>query len=246
VEIIDNFKSLTTKNGHSVIRILSGRSNVFLLTNGEKNILIDTSPQRLWNKLEKNLTCLNIKHIDYLILTHSHFDHAGNAHGIREKYKASVIIHREEAPYLETDNFIIPQGTNLFSKAIVYLLANKLTPKPRCKPCQCDILVETKFDLNDFGFNAYILHTPGHSPGSVSVIIDDEIAVVGDTMFGVFKWSVFPPFAQDTVKMVQSWGILLETNCSVFLPSHGSLNSRQLVQKDYNRRIKKYYLLYVG
>jgi len=242
VEIIDKFKSWTTKNDLRVIRILSGRSNVFLLTNGKKTILIDTGPKRLWNKLEKNLTCLNIKHIDYLILTHSHFDHAGNAHKIREIYNAIVIIHRAEAQYLKTSGFVIPKGTNLFSNVIVYLLANELTPKPRYKPCQYDILIDTKFDLNDFGFNAYILHTPGHSPGSVSVIIDDEIAVVGDAMFGVFKWSVFPPFAQDTTQMIHSWGYLLETNCSIFLPSHGSSNSRLLVQKDYNKKIKNFNL----
>jgi len=236
VEIIDKFKSWTTKNGHRVIRILSGRSNVFLLTNGKKNILIDTSSQCQWNKLEKNLTYLNIKHIDCLILTHSHFDHAGNAHKIREKYNASVIIHRDESHYLKTSGFVIPKGTNLFSDALVYLLANKLTPKPRYKPCQYDITVDTRFDLNDFGFNAYILHTPGHSPGSVSVIINDEIAVVGDAMFGIFKWSIFPPFAQDTIQMIHSWGILLDTNCSIFLPSHGSLNRRQLVQKNYNKK----------
>lgn len=239
MEITDKFKSWTTKNGCRVIRILSVRSNVFLLTNGKKNILIDTGPKHLWNKLEKNLTCLNIKHIDYLILTHSHFDHAGNAHKIREKYNALVIIHRNEAHYLKTSGFVIPKGTNLFSNAIVYLLANKLTPKPGYTPCQYDILVDTKFNLNDFGFNAYILHTPGHSPGSVSIIVDDEIAVVGDAMFGIFKWSVFPPFAQDTMQMIKSWGNLLETNCSIFLPSHGSSNSRQLVQKDYYRKFKK-------
>lgn len=242
MEIIDKFKSWTTKSGHRLIRVLSGRSNVFLLTNGSKNILIDTSPQRLWNKLEKNLTFLNIKHIDYLILTHSHFDHAGNARKIREKYKASVIIHRDEADYLSAGGFTIPKGTNLFSKVIVYLLANKLTPRPGYEPCQYDISIDTKFDLNYFGFNAYILHTPGHSPGSVSVIVDDEIAVAGDAMFGVFKWSIFPPFAQDTVKLIKSWGYLLETNCSVFLPSHGSSNSRQLVQKDYNRKFKEFNL----
>lgn len=240
MKTIDKFKSLTTKNGYRIIQILSGRSNVFLLTNGEKNILIDTSPERLWNKLEKKFRHLNINHIDYLILTHSHFDHAGNAHSIREKYKALVIIHREEAPYLTTGIIVMPLGTNLFSKFIVNFLANKITPMFRCKPCQYDLLVDTKFDLNDFGFNAYILHTSGHSPGSVSVIIDDEIAIVGDAMFGIFKWSVFPPYAQDTVQMIHSWGKLLETNCTVFIPAHGSANSRQLVQKDYNKRTKEY------
>ena len=99
--------------------------------------------------------------------------------------------------------------------------------------------MDEKFDLEDYGFYAYILHTPGHSPGSLSVIIDEEVAFVGDTMFGIFKGSVFPPFAEDVNRMINSWGKLLKTGCSVFIPSHGSANNRSLVQKEYDKRIKK-------
>jgi hydroxyacylglutathione hydrolase len=57
--------------------------------------------------------------------------------------------------------------------------------------------VDSKLDLKDYGFNAYIIHTPGHTIGSMTVVIDDEIAIVGDSMFGIFKWSVLPPYAND-------------------------------------------------
>ena len=83
-----------------------------------------------------------------------------------------------------------------------------------------------------------MIHTPGHTAGSMSLIIDDELAVVGDTMFGVFRWSVFPPFAEDEKLMIKSWGRLLETKCSEFIPSHGTANSRLSVQKEYNKRNK--------
>jgi hydroxyacylglutathione hydrolase len=232
-------KSWKTKSGYKIIRVLSGRSNVFLLTNGVKNILIDTGPKFMKNTLEKRLTRLNINQIDYLVLTHSHFDHAGNARRIKEKYKARVIIHKDEASCLTSGEFIIPQGTNLVTRTLVNLFSKRFAHKLKCEPCPYDILIDAKFNFHDAGFNAYIIHTPGHSAGSVSVIVDDEIALVGDALFGVFKWSVFPPFAEDSEQMIQSWGKLLETKCSVFLPSHGSANSRQLLQKDYNKRIKK-------
>ena len=83
---------------------------------------------------------------------------------------------------------------------------------------------------------AKIMHTPGHTPGSMSVIIDDEDALVGDTMFGVFWWTIYPPFANDTTQMINSWGNLLQTNSKVFIPSHGSANSRFLVEIDYKKR----------
>ncbi|MCJ7447209.1 MAG: MBL fold metallo-hydrolase [Bacteroidales bacterium] len=222
MQIIDKLKTWKTKSGYRIIQILSRRSNVFLLTNGVKNILIDTSPKYMWNKLQKRLNNLNVNHIDYLVLTHTHMDHAENSHRIKEKYKTLVIVHKNEASYLTSGNNIIPLGTNLFTRVLINLLAKYLAPKIRYKPCQYDFIVDTKFDLNDFGFNAYIMHTPGHTTGSMSVVIDNEVAIVGDTMFGVFKGSVFPPFADDIKQMINSWGKLLETNCSVFIPSHGS------------------------
>ncbi|MBP1668661.1 MAG: Zn-dependent hydrolase, partial [Bacteroidetes bacterium] len=105
-------------------------------------------------------------------------------------------------------------------------------------PCKADLVIEERFDLNDLGFNAYILHTPGHTPGSISLIVDDEIALVGDCMFGVFRNSAFPPFALDSDQLIESWKKLLDTGCRLFLPSHGAQDSRNLVQWDYTRRKK--------
>jgi hydroxyacylglutathione hydrolase len=225
-----------TTSGYKIIQILTGRSNVFLLTNGEKNILIDTSSKSTWNILEKRLKQLSVNGIDYLILTHTHYDHAENSSLIKEKYKAQVIVHKNEASYLTSGENIIPKGTNLITRVIVNLLAKRFLSITRYNPCKYDILVNSVFELNHIGFNAYIMHTPGHTIGSMSVIIDNEVAIVGDTMFGIFKWSVFPPYANDIKQIVNSWGSLLETKCSVFIPGHGSANDRLLVQKEYNKR----------
>jgi hydroxyacylglutathione hydrolase len=232
-------KEWVTKSGYKVIQILSGRSNVFLLTNGKINILVDTSVSRLWPKLQRQLDKLNIKTIDYLILTHAHFDHAANANKIKAKYKSTVIIHKDDAICLSKGDAIIPKGTTFITKPMVNMLSKFISPSLfKFEPCMPDIMVDSYYELKEIGFNAYVTHTPGHTNGSLSVIIDDEIAIVGDTMFGVFKWSVFPPFSADKDLMIKSWGRLLETNCSLFMPSHGTEISRSLVQNDYNRRIK--------
>lgn len=225
-----------TKSGYRIIQLLAGRSNVFLLTNGAQYILVDTGMYYMWGKLQKRLADLHLNHLDYLIMTHSHMDHAGNCRKIQNKYHPLVIIHRSEAPNLGVGDFIVPSGTNIFTRLFVKLLARPLAPMLSYEACQPNMAMNDLLDLDDFGFHATIMHTPGHSCGSVSVIIDDEIALVGDTMVGTFKWSVYPPFADDTKQLMDSWEKLLATGCSLFIPSHGTANSRALVQRSFNKR----------
>lgn len=219
-------------------QVLSGRSNVFLLSNGRTNIMIDTSPGFMWKTLQKRLERLRIEKLDLLILTHSHFDHAANAARIREIYKAQVVIHRCESQYLSAGDSILPVGTNPFARLITSLFAGKIRSSARYQPCNHDIAVDELLDLSDFGFNAYMVHTPGHTPGSVSIIVDNEIALVGDTMFGIFPWSVMPPFATDKRQLMRSWETLFKTKCRIFVPSHGTANKRALVEKDLLKKIE--------
>ena len=229
-------KSWETKNRYKIIRVLAGRSNVFLISKGAKNILVDSSPANCWKKLDRNLQKLGVERLDALVLTHTHYDHAGNAAKLQDKYNARVIVHRSEGPFLARGEAIIPKGTNLLGRLLIDRLGKKLAPRLTCPPCCPDILVDDALSLADLGFNARIVHTPGHSPGSQSVVVDDEIALVGDAMFGIFPGSVFPPFANDARQMVESWEKLLATGCRLFLPSHGTEDNRELLQKDYDKR----------
>lgn len=95
------------------------------------------------------------------------------------------------------------------------------------------IQVDLQMNLEEVGFKeVQLLYTPGHTLGSQSVIVENEIALVGDAMFGCFPGSIFPPFAQDTELLTQSWSHMIDTGCTVFLPSHGTGNTRELVEKE--------------
>jgi hydroxyacylglutathione hydrolase len=229
-------KNWSTKSGYNIIQVLSGRSNVFLLGSGRTKILIDTGPGFMWKTLKRRLDHLQISKIDLLILTHSHFDHAANAEKIRIKYNARVIIHKSESNYLSNGDNILPAGTNAITRRLIRLFSKQFISSARYGPCKDFTTVDDTLPLSEYGLNAYLMNTPGHTPGSISVIIDNEIALVGDTMFGVFPWTVLPPFANYPTQLIDSWGKLLETNCKLFIPSHGSANPRTLVEKDLKRR----------
>lgn len=228
-----------TPSGYMIMQILSGRSNVFLLTDGKTNILIDTSTDSNWNKLVNTLESHNLTKIDYLILTHTHHDHAANAKKVKDKYGAIVIVHKNEALQLINGEAILPQGTNSFTRTLINLVGKNVESRFDYEPCSYDIEVNSIFSLKDIGFNAYLLHTPGHSSGSISLIIDDNMAIVGDAMFGILQNSVFPPYADNTKELVDSWGKLLATNCKLFLPAHGSVKNRIQLKQGYNNKKNK-------
>lgn len=237
-------KKWITKDGIIIYQVLSGRSNSFLVSSNNKFFLIDTGRASSWKKLSKNLDdIIGENQLSCLILTHTHFDHAENAAKLKEKYECKIVVHESEAGYLKKGDSPLPKGTNILTRFLINFIGKRIQIRYKYNPVHPDHAIDEKIDLNKFGFPAYIIHTPGHSPGSISIIIDDELAIVGDAMFGVFNWSVYPPFADNTQIMIESWGKLLKTGCLTYLPGHGSEISLNLLEKEYgkynNASIKK-------
>jgi glyoxylase-like metal-dependent hydrolase (beta-lactamase superfamily II) len=214
-------KSWETKNGCCITKILSGRSNVFLVLYKNKTLLVDTSPKQFRLKLNKRLKQLNTDTLNYLVLTHAHFDHAGNAKFIKDNFKAQLIIHKKEAALLKAGKNASIQGTVPFTKLLIAVFMKNPQHWFTYPACKADILIDSYFDLNQLGIPGYIISTPGHTEGSISIIIDNEIALIGDTLFGIFKNSIFPPFATNISAFHESWKKLNKTSCDWFLPSHG-------------------------
>lgn len=228
-------KTWNTENC-TIYQILEGRSNSFLINSQNNYILIDTGRANSWKKLSSKLDdILGKDKLSCLILTHTHFDHIENAAKIKEKYKSIIIVHQSESEYLMLGNSPLPKGSNLATGFMTEVLGKKLESRYQYEKVNPDIIVDQKYDLIDFEFNAYIIHTPGHSKGSLSIIIDNEIAIVGDAMFGVFGNSIYPPFADDPETMVKSWNKLINTNCDLFLPGHGKEIIRKLLESQYEK-----------
>lgn len=240
----ENMKSWITKSGYRIFQVLSGRGNSFLIGKDNKFILIDTGRENKWKELKCNLDKIlsDTGSLKALILTHTHFDHAENAFRIKECYKTKLIVHSEEAGFIRSGNNPTIKGSNPITRLLTNTVGEKAGEIYRYRPVSYDIVVNNYFDLKELGFKGYIIHTPGHTSGSTSIIIDDEIAFVGDTLFGVFQGLVSPPFAENTAVLVTSWGKLLNTKCIFFLPGHGKGINKRLLFKEYQRYKKMYKL----
>jgi hydroxyacylglutathione hydrolase len=225
-------KNWILNNGYKIDQLLSGRSNCYLICTDNGNVLIDTGRKNRKSLLLKNLKRLQIENIDWIILTHTHFDHCEIARFLQGKFNCKVVVSEKGYPMAKRGYAIHPRGTNALTKAIS-LLGNqfflRLSHYQRFIP---DHTYDEFFSFSIPGIDIDLLATPGHSEDSISIIVNNEIALVGDAMFGIFKNSIFPPFADNPAEMVESWGKLLDTDCHTFLPGHGSEIKRDMVERE--------------
>lgn len=229
-----------TQGGHTVCRVLGGRGNAYAIAHDGRLLLVDTGRTNRWSALRTGIESLIRQEApSFLILSHTHFDHAENAARLRQTYSLQIIVHRSEGEYLRTGDSPLPRGSILLTRRLMRWGARMAQPFFLYTGVQAEVPMDEHYNLQPFGFNAYVLHTPGHTRGSLSLIIDDEIACVGDTLFGVVPGNVFPPFADDIPTLIRSWKKLLDTRCRLFLPGHGGAIDRALLQRAYARRTAK-------
>lgn len=229
-------------HGIEIHQVLSGRSNSYLLITNEQCILIDTGVNKSFHTLKKNIEKVNKQHkpISFLILTHTHFDHCQSVNELKATYNCKVIVSKEAQASIKNGYTVLPKGTLFFTKIISKLGHIIKSKRIRYKPFCVDIFIEKEYAIRSNDMNLEIIKTDGHSKDSMSIIVNNEIGIVGDTLFGVFSNRVFPPFADDIKKLIHSWKKLLQTKCNVFLPGHGQEIRRNTLKKELNKYVKKY------
>lgn len=157
-----------------------------------------------------------------IVATHTHFDHVGSLAALKRVTGAAVIVHASEAEYLAAGYSPIPRGTLFITRLISRLGRGPLRRIGTFPPVQADVTFSRKLDLTSYGVPAQVLHTPGHSPGSSVIRVGENILLTGDTLFNVFPWSVSPPFADDPVRLRDSWVRIREMGIRQFFPGHGN------------------------
>ncbi|MBU2650430.1 MAG: MBL fold metallo-hydrolase [Bacteroidetes bacterium] len=236
----DLIKSWKTTNGYLIYRVLSGRCNVYLIVADGKRILVDTSTSKDYSTLQEQLlsSCFPGKGLDFLILTHTHYDHCQNAQRLKQDTGCRIYVSEAARQSVANGYTRLPSGTTWLTK--FWIMLGRLIGKSRFgyNPFVPEKYLTGNYDFKEEGLKIRIITTPGHSADSVSILVDGEIALVGDAMFWIFRKSIYPPFADDITEMVKSWGLLLQTTCKWFLPGHGRPVARELLEKE-NCRHKK-------
>ena len=224
---------------YKVIPIPMGTSNAYLLSVSNSNLLVDAGNEGKIQDLEITLRHkgLDFSDLDIVIVTHSHYDHVGCLVEIKEKSGAKILVHRDEANFLINGYTPFPKGTMFFSKIIYRIGSHFFSGRTKYPPVEPDILVDGECELVKPDISIKILPTPGHTSGSICVIINNECAIVGDTLFNVIPGSVYPPFANDRNELIKSWIKLLSTECRNFYSGHGKPFSRDKFKKCFEKKM---------
>lgn len=193
-------------------RIRLRLSNAFLVI-GERPVLVDTGSPGEASKVIQQMSRhgVSAQDLSLILLTHAHTDHAGNAAELQKLTDAPVAIH--------------PAETAMLSRGTM----GKLKPlRPRHK--LLELYVNKPFNgltadqelsdgqrLDSYGLAAAVCHTPGHTAGSVSVVLDPPSpgaandALMGDLLIGGFLGGLIHPgyprlpyFAEDYSQIERS------------------------------------------
>lgn len=205
------------------VRIPLRVANSYLVT-GDKTIIVDTGDPGYSPKILQALQANNIKKSDVsmILLTHGHIDHYGSVYELKRQLDVPVAIHKIDEPYLLSGTQAPLYPTHAGAR-IIKTIGGDMQVKKRYG-LQADIVFEEELDLNEYGVDARVVATPGHTLGSASLVMPNGKAVVGDLLvrrYLLFGGAGRPPFLHDKTRHTESVQKLLAMGMVEFLPGHG-------------------------
>jgi glyoxylase-like metal-dependent hydrolase (beta-lactamase superfamily II) len=206
-----------------------GLVNAHIVKTAEGCILVDTGLPGSERKIGKALNKLGMTFSDIIliIVTHAHVDHAGSAARLRELSGAPILAHAADANYYSRAAAMTFCPTGWFGH--LFIKTNLMfQPYDGFVP---DLLIDSDNPLNldSYGIPGIVQHTPGHTAGSISVLLESKEALVGDliasgillggiVMTGVAKR---PPFEDDAQAVSVALRHLVDVGMEQFYMGHG-------------------------
>jgi hydroxyacylglutathione hydrolase len=229
---------------HTLHRIFLGNVSCYLIYSEKEALLVDCGNSGYEVRIMETFRQLGLDPgmLNLLVLTHVHFDHAGSARKIKELTGCRIVVHRSEAERLRRGTTPIPRGTRWKAKLLVALGRMVRPGIMRFPGAEPDILVDHELDLSPYGFQGRLIHVPGHTPGSMVVLLEGGAGdlLAGDTFFGLEGKLHFPPFAENPAELLESWQRIRSLPAGTIHPAHGKPFSFERFLKEYPDAVERY------
>jgi glyoxylase-like metal-dependent hydrolase (beta-lactamase superfamily II) len=202
-------------------------SNIYLVESDAGVIIVDTGFADAAGSVLQTLDQLGHTPHDVrlIFLTHVHMDHAGSAAELRRRTGAPIAMHRADLQKARAGKHNMPTGRGLTGKLIEYGF-NGAHLKFLYEPFEPDILLDEGPLPPEFGLNARVIYTPGHTLGSVSLALGDGVMLIGDAMINQIRVGM-PLYGEDIESAYDSVRKLNALRPRVLYSGHGAPFSGQ-------------------
>ncbi|MBI2970894.1 MAG: MBL fold metallo-hydrolase [Candidatus Aenigmarchaeota archaeon] len=148
-------------------------TNCYLVVSGSEAMVVDV-PHGCSEKVVHELVKADAKLL-YMVNTHGHWDHITENALLREKTNARIACHK-----LDEDRLRNPSAL--------------MKPPIPVAPSRADVYLESGNTITVGGLSFAVLHTPGHTPGSICLYENNEhVVFTGDVLFsGTYGRTDFP------------------------------------------------------
>jgi len=169
-----------------IIRIKLSLSNAYLIKD-KKSVLVDAGAPKQADQILAAVRKVGVdeRNISLILHTHGHFDHAGSTAELKRRLKIPVAVHVK-------DTFMLREGRNgeIKPRNFEARVIAALVPKS-FEPSEPELIIKEEISLKDFGVDAQVIFTPGHTKGSVGVLGNNYEAIIGDLLMGGWLGGAF-------------------------------------------------------
>ncbi|OLO38047.1 hypothetical protein BTR23_12475 [Alkalihalophilus pseudofirmus] len=184
------------------------KTNSYVITDSEKSFCIVIDPG---GNPENILNYIGNQKVDYILLTHCHFEHISGLNQLKRHTDASVIVHHSEAEWLLSPSLnLSDQNEN---------------------PLICDwpdVMLNGDELIKCSNSTIKAIHTPGHSPGSTCFLLNDMYLFSGDTLLAGLVGHTNGPYGDSVLlkKSIKTKLLQLDESIIVY-PGHGHETTMQ-------------------
>jgi hydroxyacylglutathione hydrolase len=203
-----------------LLRYKLGSVNCYLIETDTGYVLIDTGSSNKRTDLEKELISAGCKRgsLKLIVITHGDFDHTGNAAYLQREFGTKIAMHYDDSAMVERgDIFWNRKKGNILIRMIAPILLG-FGKSARFKP---DLYIEDGYDLSGYGFDAKVLHIPGHSKGSIGILTAAGDLFCGDLLINGDRPGL-NSIIDDRAAAEASVEKLKRSRVSTVYPGHGS------------------------
>ncbi len=183
-------------------------AGVFLVKCKDESLVLIDSGVNSSEQLLKNIAEIGLdsQRVKVLILTHAHIDHTGSAVELKKKINLKVYAHDWEREAIEG----VP-GTEKIIAASWYGVTYY--------PVSVDVVLKKSEEKHIIGGTEFlIIHTPGHTPGSIAVMVKDEGKKI------LFGQDIHGPFMREFNSNINDWAnsmkILISKQADILCEGH--------------------------